>query len=174
MIRIYQNIYWPGMHYSKKQIRTRKYNLITNKETSKTPTRNTKILYFSSHFLNSNNKWRCNTRPNKKVFLLVFTVTNIWNVGENSIFTTCSLKLKSSNVGVLIDSIFVIGGKLLFSTDSDNFFCSFFNNLLSLPYFSISHHSYWYQSIWSFLCSFIYIKHTPCSVYNPLCWHHIV
>jgi hypothetical protein len=27
------------MHHSKKQSRTRKYNLITNKETSKTPTR---------------------------------------------------------------------------------------------------------------------------------------
>ena len=44
------------MYHSKKQIRTRKYNLITNKETSNTPARNTKIIYFASHFLNSNNK----------------------------------------------------------------------------------------------------------------------
>jgi hypothetical protein len=49
-------------------------------------------------------------------------------VGGKFNLTTCSLKLKSSIVGVLIDSIFVIGGKLLFSTNSDNFVCSFFTN----------------------------------------------
>jgi len=95
---------------------------------------------------------------------LVFTVTNILFLEQktlkcggkfNLILITCSLKLKSSNVCVLIDSIFVIGGKLLFSTDSDNFACSFFNNLVSPPYFSASHHSYWCQIICSlFVLSF--------------------
>ena len=41
------------------------------------------------------------------------------------ILTTGSLKLKSSNVCVLIDSIFAVGGKRLFSTDSDIYFFSF-------------------------------------------------
>ena len=50
----------------------------------------------------------------------------------NLILITCSLKLKSSNVCVLIDSIFVIGGKLLFSTNSDNFVCSFFLSVIIL------------------------------------------
>ena len=43
----------------------------------------------------------------------------------NLILTTGSLKLKSSNACVLIDSIFTMGGKLLFSTDSDIYFFSF-------------------------------------------------
>jgi hypothetical protein len=93
----------------------------------------------------------------------------------NLILTTCSLKLKSSNVCVLIDSIFTMGGKLLFSTDSDIYFFSFvFGNLLSPPYHHHSRRSYWYQLISSSLCSFIYIKHTSWSVSHPLYRNHIV
>jgi hypothetical protein len=73
--------------------------------------------------------------PNNVGLLLVFIVTtillwktNLLNVGKksNKFNTTCSLKLKSSNVCVLIDSIFAMGGKLLFSTDSDIYFFSFY------------------------------------------------
>ena len=39
--------------------------------------------------------------------------------------TASSLKLKSSNVCALIESIFAMGGKLLSSTDSDIYFFSF-------------------------------------------------
>jgi len=92
----------------------------------------------------------------------------------NLILTTGSLKLKSFNACVLIDSIFAMGGKLLFSTDSDIYFLSFFGNLLSPPYCDRSRRSYWYQLISSSLCSFIYIKHTPWTVSHPLCRHHIV
>jgi hypothetical protein len=93
---------------------------------------------------------------------------------SNLILATGSLKLKSSNACVLIDSIFTMGGKLLFSTDSDIYFLSFFGNWLSPPYCHHSRRSYWYQLISSSLCSFIYIKHTPWNVSHPLCRHHIV
>jgi len=72
--------------------------------------------------------------PNNLGFLLVFIVTNILLLEEKSlkcggkinlILTTGSLKLKSSNVCVLIDSIFAVGGNLLFSTDSHIYFFSF-------------------------------------------------
>jgi hypothetical protein len=43
----------------------------------------------------------------------------------NLIITTSSLKLKSSNACVLIDSIFTMSGRLMFSTDSDIYFLSF-------------------------------------------------
>jgi len=49
------------------------------------------------------------------------------NVGKeiNLILATCSLKLKSSNAYVLIYIIFTMGGKLLFSTNSDIYYFSF-------------------------------------------------
>jgi hypothetical protein len=71
----------------------------------------------------------------------------------------------------LIDSIFAMGGKLLFSTDSDIYFFSFLGSLLSPPYCHLSRRSYWNQLISSSLCSFIYIKHTPWSVFHPLYRH---
>jgi hypothetical protein len=72
--------------------------------------------------------------PNNVCLLLMFIVTNIllfrkkslkYREKINLILTTDSLKLNSSNVCVLIDSIFAMGGKPLFSTDSDIYFFSF-------------------------------------------------
>jgi hypothetical protein len=49
------------------------------------------------------------------------------NVGKiNLILKTGYLKLTSSNACVLIDSIFAMGGKPLFSTESDMYFFSFY------------------------------------------------
>ena len=93
---------------------------------------------------------------------------------NNLILCTFSLKENSSNVCVLIDSIFAMGGKLLFSTDSDIYFFSCFGSLLSPPYCHHSRRSYWYQLILSSLCSFIDIKYTTWSVSHPLYRHHIV
>ena len=125
---------------------------------------------------------RYTQRPNNVGLLLVFIVKNILFLRNKSLkfrekininLTTASLKLKSSNVCALIDSIFAMGGKLLFSTDSDIYFF-FIGNLLSPSYCYRSRRSYWYQLISSSLCSFIYIKHTPWSVSHRLYRHHIV
>jgi hypothetical protein len=69
--------------------------------------------------------------PSNVGLLLVLIVTNIlfsktmWEK-INLILTTGYLKLKSFNACVLIDSIFAMGGKLLFSTESDMYFFSFY------------------------------------------------
>jgi hypothetical protein len=69
--------------------------------------------------------------PSNVGLLLVLIVTNIlfsktmWEK-INLILKTGYLKLTSSNACVLIDSIFAMGGKLLFSTESDMYFFSFY------------------------------------------------
>ena len=76
---------------------------------------------------------RYTQRLNNVGLLLVFIVTKIlffltylkYREKISLILTTGSLKLKSSNACVLIDSIFAMVGKLLYSTNSDIYFFSF-------------------------------------------------
>jgi hypothetical protein len=48
-----------------------------------------------------------------------------------------------------------MGGKLLFSTDSDIYFFSFLGSLLSPPYCHLSRRSYLCLSLFNFFCSSI-------------------
>jgi hypothetical protein len=105
--------------------------------------------------------------PNNVGLLLMFIVTNILlfrkkslkcREKNNLILTTDSLKLNSSNVCVLIDSIFAMGGKLLFSTDSDIYFFSFlvvcyFHHIVTIVVVLIGINSFRYLFVLSFTLS---------------------
>ena len=107
---------------------------------------------------------------------LVFRKKTLFNVGKN-LFNSNNSVLWNWNHQMFVFSLTVYSLWVVNPCfqRTVTFISFLFCNLLFPPYCHHSRcHYYWCQLNSSSLCSFIYIKHTSCSVSHPLCWHQIV